>query len=109
MSISLCEDCVYYSYDEESDSYYCDEQLDEDEMASFLRGKLTACPYVLLHFVKANYAETHQRVEYRHLIFPVNEGEGIAEAGSGKAGCCDAAGVILLFAHGHSPFGKYIT
>ena len=22
MSISLCEDCVYYSYDEESDSYY---------------------------------------------------------------------------------------
>ena len=40
MSISLCEDCVYYSYDEESDSYYCDEQLDEDEMASFLRGKL---------------------------------------------------------------------
>ena len=43
MSISLCEDCVYYSYDEESDSYYCDEQLDEDEMASFLRGKLPAC------------------------------------------------------------------
>ncbi len=43
MSISLCEDCVYYSYDEESDSYYCDEQLDEDEMVSFLRGKLTAC------------------------------------------------------------------
>ena len=38
MSISLCEDCVYYSY-------YCDEQLDEDEMASFLRGKLTACPF----------------------------------------------------------------
>ena len=36
---------VYYSYDEESDSYYCDEQLDEDEMASFLRGKLTACPF----------------------------------------------------------------
>ena len=32
MSISLCEDCVYYSYD-------------EDEMASFLRGKLTACPF----------------------------------------------------------------
>ena len=45
ITISLCEDCVYYSYDEESDSYYCDEQLDEDEMASFLRGKLTACPF----------------------------------------------------------------
>ena len=48
MSISLREDCVYYSYDEESDSYYCDEQLDEDEMASFLRGKLTACPFYLV-------------------------------------------------------------
>ena len=32
MSVSLCEDCVYYSYDEESDSYYCDQQLDEDEI-----------------------------------------------------------------------------
>ena len=39
MSISLCEDCVYYSYDEESDSYYCDEQLDEDEMASYHPGQ----------------------------------------------------------------------
>ena len=45
MSVRLCEDCVYYSYDEESDSYYCDQQLDEDEMAYFLRGKLTACPF----------------------------------------------------------------
>ena len=53
MSISLCEDCVYYSYDEESDSYYCDEQLDEDEMASFLRGKLTAGPKRLLPRGKA--------------------------------------------------------
>ena len=45
MSVSICEDCVYYSYDEESDSYYCDEQLDEDEMACFLRGRLTSCPF----------------------------------------------------------------
>ena len=32
-------------YEKEPASYYCDEQLDEDEMASFLRGKLTACPF----------------------------------------------------------------
>ena len=41
MSVSQCEDCVYYSYDEEADSYYCDQMLDEDEMAYFLRGKLS--------------------------------------------------------------------
>lgn len=45
MSISICEDCVYYSYDEEDDTYYCDQQLDEDEMSGFLRRKLTACPF----------------------------------------------------------------
>ena len=45
MSISLCEDCVYYSYDEESDSYYCDEQLDEDEMARYLSRSTRACPF----------------------------------------------------------------
>ena len=43
MSISLCEDCVYYSYDEESD--YRAELLAAAEMASILRGKLTACPF----------------------------------------------------------------
>lgn len=45
MSISICEDCVYYSYDEEDDTYYCEQQLDEDEMSGFLRGKLTSCPF----------------------------------------------------------------
>ena len=45
MSISLCEDCVYYSYDEESDIKYSYQQLDEDEMAYFLRDNLTACHF----------------------------------------------------------------
>ncbi len=45
MSGGICEDCIYYSYDEEDDSYYCEQQLDEDEMASFLRGGLKGCPF----------------------------------------------------------------
>ena len=48
MSISLCEDCVYYSYDEESDSYYCDEQLDEDAK----REHAQACSFFLSVSIK---------------------------------------------------------
>ncbi|MBE7004452.1 MAG: hypothetical protein E7425_09245 [Ruminococcaceae bacterium] len=42
-----CEDCVYYDYDEEYDEYACERapDLDEDEMASFLERRRTACPF----------------------------------------------------------------
>lgn len=33
---NLCEVCWYNTYDEESDEYYCDLQLDEDEYAKML-------------------------------------------------------------------------
>ena len=32
-----CEDCVYYEYDPEADTNYCEADLDEDEMERFLR------------------------------------------------------------------------
>lgn len=37
---SRCEDCMNYVYDEEYDCYTCEQgaELDEDEMAQFLRG-----------------------------------------------------------------------
>ena len=37
---SRCEDCMNYVYDEEYDRYTCEQgaELDEDEMAQFLRG-----------------------------------------------------------------------
>ncbi|MFQ6975644.1 MAG: DUF6472 family protein [Oscillibacter sp.] len=42
---SACARTAFIAATMQIDSYYCDEQLDEDEMASFLRGKLTACPF----------------------------------------------------------------
>ncbi|MBQ8311091.1 MAG: hypothetical protein IJX80_08790 [Clostridia bacterium] len=43
--ISNCEDCVFYDYDEDLDSYVCTMNLDEDEMVRFLSGKNQTCPY----------------------------------------------------------------
>ena len=44
---SRCEDCMNYVYDEEYDCYTCQQgaELDEDEMAQFLRGDYPACPF----------------------------------------------------------------
>ena len=35
-----CENCVYYSYDEEYDAYICEMDLDEDEMVRFLSSRV---------------------------------------------------------------------
>lgn len=42
---SRCEDCQFFDYDEETDSNYCTQGLDEDEMERFLRAAADACPY----------------------------------------------------------------
>ena len=41
---SRCEDCQFFDYDEETDSNYCTQDLDEDEMVRFLAGR-GDCPY----------------------------------------------------------------
>ncbi len=40
-----CESCANYIYDEESQSYYCDCNLDQDEMEHFLSYNTYNCPY----------------------------------------------------------------
>ena len=40
-----CEMCVNYVYDDEDECYYCDVNLDEDEMYKFLSGTFYNCPY----------------------------------------------------------------
>lgn len=45
MSKTACENCSNYSYDEEMDCYYCEVNLDEDEMARFMSSQEFACPY----------------------------------------------------------------
>ena len=40
-----CTECVHYDYDDEINSYFCTQNLDEDEMERFLRAANDACPY----------------------------------------------------------------
>lgn len=40
-----CEQCGNYVYDEELEYYVCMMNLDEDEMARFIRGDFRECPY----------------------------------------------------------------
>lgn len=45
---TCCEECAYYSYDEEYESYFCEMSLDEDEMLKFLQSSFDNCPYYRL-------------------------------------------------------------
>ncbi|MBP3469545.1 MAG: hypothetical protein J6K26_08515 [Lachnospiraceae bacterium] len=40
-----CDSCNYYVYDEEYEYYYCEVDLDEDDMARFMMGNVAECPY----------------------------------------------------------------
>ena len=44
-----CELCANYVYDEEMDYYYCQVNLDEDEMARFMQQKMDNCHYFHLY------------------------------------------------------------
>ena len=45
---SNCETCMYFGYDEEWEEYYCEVNLDEDELYRFLSGSNNSCPYFRL-------------------------------------------------------------
>lgn len=40
-----CEDCANFTYDEESDCYCCEMNLDEDEYMKFISASFYNCPY----------------------------------------------------------------
>ena len=40
-----CEQCEFYDYDEQTDSYSCFVSLDQDEMAEFVGKSRFRCPY----------------------------------------------------------------
>lgn len=48
MSQTNCESCLNYRYDEEMEYYYCDVDLDEDEMRHFITNTFENCPYFRL-------------------------------------------------------------
>lgn len=43
--VTNCEECENYYYDEESETYCCAMDLDEDEMLHFIIGDFGNCPY----------------------------------------------------------------
>lgn len=43
--MSSCDFCANYVYDDEDEDYYCDVNLDEDEMYRFLSSHYKECPY----------------------------------------------------------------
>ena len=45
MASTICENCNNYVYDEETETYYCSIDLDEDEMVKFLSGDNYHCNY----------------------------------------------------------------
>ena len=45
MAQEICDMCGYYEYDEETESYSCSVNLDEDEMYNFMSGSVRNCPY----------------------------------------------------------------
>ena len=40
-----CETCWHYDYDEEYDEYYCNMDLDEDEVYRLCANPKARCPY----------------------------------------------------------------
>ncbi len=44
----ICDNCSNYVFDEDSQEYFCDALLDEDEMQRFLTGDNKTCPYFRL-------------------------------------------------------------
>ena len=40
-----CDDCAYFTYDEEYECYTCEMSLDEDEMLKFMQNNFDSCPY----------------------------------------------------------------
>ena len=45
LKATSCDYCANYVYDEESESYYCDVNLDEDEYYRFISTEYKECPY----------------------------------------------------------------
>jgi hypothetical protein len=41
-----CEDCMYYTYNEEYEYYECEMNLDEDEYMRFISNSSKRCPYI---------------------------------------------------------------
>jgi hypothetical protein len=37
--------CAYYGYDEDDECYYCEADMDEDDMVRIMEGHYKSCPF----------------------------------------------------------------
>ncbi len=54
-----CEECEFYIYDEDTDTYTCQQNLDQDEMERFSYGATRDCPYFRYY---DEYKSTHRQI-----------------------------------------------
>ncbi|MBQ4135868.1 MAG: hypothetical protein IJD73_02245 [Clostridia bacterium] len=58
-TVTNCESCEFYDYDEYLDSYTCSISLDEDEMINFLGKNTSSCPYYRYY---DEYKSVHKQI-----------------------------------------------
>ena len=54
-----CEDCEFYDYDENWETFTCRVSLDEDEMGRFTSGQTGRCPYFRYY---DEYKSVHKQI-----------------------------------------------
>lgn len=75
-----CESCMYYQYDEEYEEYFCDVNLDEDEMERFCVTASAIAPIIVWRMSTAlcvNRCNTKKSQNWRNFLqkFPLPEQE----------------------------------
>lgn len=48
MSSGDCNTCVFYAYDEDYEDYFCQANMDEDDVVRLMTDKDFGCPYYQL-------------------------------------------------------------
>jgi len=43
--MNQCDTCLFYIYDDVSQEYFCDCDMDEDELLQLMSSKERSCPY----------------------------------------------------------------
>lgn len=54
-----CESCEFYDYDEYTDTYCCQIDLDQDELSNFLSNNTRHCPYYRYY---DEYKSVHKQI-----------------------------------------------
>lgn len=58
-NMNCCEYCSHYVYDDQTDTQYCEIEIDEDEMARYYSYSKYVCPY--FHYDN-EYETVHKQI-----------------------------------------------